>query len=397
MKTLKLATELTILATILSACGGGSSSGGSSSASSSAATSSTTSASSSVNSSAAGLLTGVFADSAVAGLTYTTSSGVTGSTSSSGEYNYYNGDTVTFKMYGTTLNTAAAALILTPADAKDVDLDYTINLLRFLQTIDTDQNLSNGITLPTVDSSDASIVINFNQDMYAFEQDTTMLGFLSKYASGRSLVDLETAISHFNSTIAATSSDTILNLTGADITTKVTSNLCNNPDAAYQTLYYTVGGTTYKATGSTVVSYGTSITTSTALKSITCSISARSTNSTVTIANITDAGNVFYGGPSYTYQKMNRISIKSAQTMTTSPAYGLKSVEIIWHTPGTSTITSVRHFIKTSGVTPNCPYYSVKEVHTINNYNSLSSSSSISSTSSASSSSATSSTSSSAS
>jgi len=311
-------------------------------------------------------LSGVYTDSPVSGLTYTTSTGLTGTTNLNGDYSYHAGDTVTFKLYGTTLNTAAASVVLTPADANNVDVDYTVNLLRFLQTVDTDQNLANGITLPAVDTGDANLVINFNQDIYAFEQDATVLAFLTKYASGRSLVSIETAVTHFNSTIAAYN-NTVLDLTGATLTSKTYSNLCANMSSVYQSLTYVVnaGGTQYVLTGSDAVGYSSSITSATSIGSVACVKTAYTTNNTKTIASLTDAGNVFYGGPVYTYQQMNRIAIKAAQSMAGSPALGLKSVEIVWYTPGTKTITTARHFIKTDGVTPNCPYYSTKEVLTI--------------------------------
>lgn len=356
---------LTALLSALAACGGGGGSDGGGN-STSPAVSSSSSSSNSSTASATVLRTGIFSDSPVQGLTYTTSSGVTGTTSAIGEYNYYEGDTVVFKLYGTTLNTQAASVILTPADADNVDVDYTVNLLRFLQTVDTDHDVSNGITMPTVDSSDAKVVINFNQDMYAFEQDATVLAFIAKYAAGHSLVDLETAVSNFNTTLSGFNSN-VLDLTGATLTSKTYSNLCSNMASIYQSLSYVVnaGGTQYTVTGSDAVGYTTSIASSTMLGGVVCTNTTYTTNSTKTIAALTDTGNVFYGGPLFTYSQMNRIAIKAAQSMAGSPAYGLKSVEIVWHTPGTKTITAARHFIKTTGVTPNCPYYSVKEVLTI--------------------------------
>lgn len=308
-------------------------------------------------------MTGTFTDSPVAGLTYTTSSGLTGTTTQLGQYNYHTGDTVTFQLYGTTLNTSAASLVLTPADAKDVDLDYTVNLLRFLQTIDTDQDLSNGITLPTVSAADASYVINFNQDIYAFEQDASVLAFLSKYASGRSLVDVNTAISNFDTTIQATSNDVVLDLTGKHLVGINTNNACNNNDAVKTTLQYDVTATGYHEYGTAGMGFNsTGLSNSTPLGSVTCYAGTTADDVTSTFSTMVNPQNTFYGGPAYTYRGMNRIGIRSK---TITPSNGLDSIVLIWHTPGTSTITALRHYIKTTGVTPNFPYYTMKSVYTI--------------------------------
>lgn len=187
---------LASMVSALVACGGGGGGGDSSSSSTTVSTSSSSSAAASTasSSSSAGTLaagasdgtsslqTGVYLDSRVAGLRYVTAT-QSGYTDANGAYQFIPGETVQFYLYGTALNSTQASLVLTPADATDADLDYTVNLLRFLQTVDTDNDASNGITLPTVDASDASYVINFNQDIYAFEQDASVLAFLTKYAS----------------------------------------------------------------------------------------------------------------------------------------------------------------------------------------------------------------------
>jgi len=232
---------LASMVSALVACGGGGGGGDSSSSSSTGSTSSSSSAAASSSSSssagtiAAGasdgtssLQTGVYLDSRVEGLRYVTAT-QSGYTDANGAYKFMPGETVQFYLYGTALNNTKASLVLTPADATDADLDYTVNLLRFLQTVDTDNDASNGITLPTVDASDASYTINFNQDIYAFEQDSSVLAFLTKYASGRSLVSVNDAVTHFNDSIAQTDSTVILDLTGkhlVGVTTEPLAKVC---------------------------------------------------------------------------------------------------------------------------------------------------------------------------
>lgn len=129
MNTFKL-SALAVAITAVAACGGdGSSSGGGATP---AATPSET---------------GVFVDSAVAGINYSTSpSGMSGKTNALGEYNYEEGDTVTFSIGGTSLPPVAASGRVTPADMSD-DADIVTNVLQLLQTLDEDGNPDNGISI----------------------------------------------------------------------------------------------------------------------------------------------------------------------------------------------------------------------------------------------------------
>jgi hypothetical protein len=80
--------SLVMFISLLAACGGGGSS-------------TTTS-----NTTATASLTGTFVDAPVAGLSYTTSSGGSGTTDAEGQFNYAAGDTVTFSVGGLTLGSA---------------------------------------------------------------------------------------------------------------------------------------------------------------------------------------------------------------------------------------------------------------------------------------------------
>ena len=61
-------------------------------------------------------LTGTFIDSAVQGVDYTTSSGLTGTTDASGTFTYAKGDTVSFSLAGIDLGQAAGASEITVLD-----------------------------------------------------------------------------------------------------------------------------------------------------------------------------------------------------------------------------------------------------------------------------------------
>ena len=59
---------------------------------------------------------GVFLDSAVQGASYSTSSGLSGTTDTNGRFEFRPGDEVTFKLAGVTLPTAKAAALVTPME-----------------------------------------------------------------------------------------------------------------------------------------------------------------------------------------------------------------------------------------------------------------------------------------
>jgi hypothetical protein len=88
---------------------------------------------------------GVFVDSAVAGLRYKTKSGLSGITNESGEFEYREGDNVTFSLGSIDLGTTNAASTLTPVEivgAEDTSDPKVINVARFLQTLDDDNDPS---------------------------------------------------------------------------------------------------------------------------------------------------------------------------------------------------------------------------------------------------------------
>lgn len=116
----------------LAGCGGGSSSGTNTGSGSSSGTS-----------------TGVFVDSAVQGVTYKTAT-QSGTTNDLGEYQYAAGETVTFSIGGVTLPPVAAKGVVTPFDmagTKDVSNRKVLNIGLLLQSLDSDKDPSNGITI----------------------------------------------------------------------------------------------------------------------------------------------------------------------------------------------------------------------------------------------------------
>ncbi|MCG8392287.1 MAG: hypothetical protein MI745_04310 [Pseudomonadales bacterium] len=176
MKTLKISSLA--LAVALTACGDGGSSSGGSSAPTGPSTKSET---------------GVFTDSAVAGINYQTNpGGLSGKTNALGEYNYVEGDTVIFSIGDTELPAVTATGRVTPADmAEGNNADVVTNVLRLLQTLDDDGNPDNGITISQQTLDDfVGKDVEVNQPAAAFETE-------AEAAIGETLVTEEEAEAHF--------------------------------------------------------------------------------------------------------------------------------------------------------------------------------------------------------
>ena len=122
---------------------------------------------------------GVFIDSAVEGVTYTTPTR-SGTTDSNGTFAYLFGEVVTFSIGGITLGSAVGQPQLTPIDLVPGAIDATdqqvTNILRFVQSLDADSDPSNGINIPAAALANAvGQTLDFNQATVAFEADANAL------------------------------------------------------------------------------------------------------------------------------------------------------------------------------------------------------------------------------
>ena len=91
---------------------------------------------------------GVFVDAPVEGLSFTTSSGLTGTTNSAGVFNYLAGDTVTFSLGRVNFPQVAAGDLISPLDlagASSANHPGALAIARLLQSVDSDSNPDNGI------------------------------------------------------------------------------------------------------------------------------------------------------------------------------------------------------------------------------------------------------------
>ncbi|MCE9678623.1 hypothetical protein LZP69_05375 [Shewanella sp. AS1] len=110
--------------------------------------------------------TGVFIDSAVAGIGYRTETPEgevreEGVTNENGEYEYVEGDSVTFFIGDLVFPATAATGVVTPLDiagTDDVTDQKVVNMVRLLQTLDQDGDPENGITITETAASAAEPV-----------------------------------------------------------------------------------------------------------------------------------------------------------------------------------------------------------------------------------------------
>ncbi|MBF0289502.1 MAG: hypothetical protein HQM14_16945 [SAR324 cluster bacterium] len=164
---------------------------------------------------AAGLLQGVFLDAAVQGVSYSGAGG-SGTTTSSGTFNYSPGSRVTFSIGGIALGTASGKSTVTPIDvagATDESDQRVINMLRLLQSLDDDGNANNGINITQATRTAAkNVTVDFNQAPSAFTASTaTNVATLTATttAGTSTLKTASEALTHFQSTLTANNMTTV--------------------------------------------------------------------------------------------------------------------------------------------------------------------------------------------
>lgn len=150
---------------------------------------------------------GVFIDSPVQGLEVWIDGDKAGLTDAQGQFNYPEGKTVTFKIGALTLGTSSAPSIVTPADLS-TDPASVQNILVALQSLDSDKNPANGITI----AADTAAKLVSAADL---SKPGSSLSSLSKDLPTLTLVSGNAALTHFWSQ-AATLNPNPLVLLAAD-------------------------------------------------------------------------------------------------------------------------------------------------------------------------------------
>lgn len=152
-------------------------------------------------------LTGVFVDSPVAGLGYRSESVSDGTTNADGEFSYFRGEQLTFFIGELVFPDAPASSVISPLDLFATDNAFNqsvVNTLRLLQSLDTDGDPSNGITLSSSAAAAAEMLLGDGetaQDFFA-QSDTDFAADVEAWlgaAGGASstLISKYEAITHF--------------------------------------------------------------------------------------------------------------------------------------------------------------------------------------------------------
>ena len=142
---------------------------------------------------------GIFLDSAVGGVSYSGDNSSSGVTSDTGTFSFYPGEKITFSVGAMTLGTATGSSVVTPSSFEStVDSlgDHSKRVLRALQTLDSDNDPSNGISITA--SARASIT---SKTHLATATDAALLSAVQQAKPGVALKDEALALEHFAETL----------------------------------------------------------------------------------------------------------------------------------------------------------------------------------------------------
>ncbi len=147
--------------------------------------------------------TGVFVDAAVFGLKYASQS-YNGITDKSGKFQYRQGEMVTFSVGDIVIGEARGADVVTPLDlvsgATDENDTQVTNIIRFLQSLDDDRNLTNGITIEArTHNYITGQSLDFSLSIDAFEAAFNTIS--DAVLGGMRLVDVDAARTHFRNAL----------------------------------------------------------------------------------------------------------------------------------------------------------------------------------------------------
>ena len=149
--------------------------------------------------------TGIFFDSPVSGLRYRTNS-LSGTTNSKGEFNYFNGESITFSVGNIDLPSTMAKDILSPLDlssTKNISDTQVVNIVRFLQSIDNDSNPENGIQVDDSMHNAAHTTAQLDFSSESFADHTALREILDPSSTNDSiLIETDIAIEHFGNTLS---------------------------------------------------------------------------------------------------------------------------------------------------------------------------------------------------
>jgi len=194
----------------------------------------------------AAVLTGRFVDSPVAGLQYATAS-QSGVTDANGSFSYLAGEQVTFSIGDINFPATPASPTVTPLDVfstTEIGNTGVMNMARLLQSLDTDGNPDNGITIsPDAGASATGLSVDFNSASF----DSQVINLVANSGSSTTaLIDGETALDHFQETLfqeGISERPTVADTTPADTASNPTTNPLVGTTATFSNFTHNIGGT----------------------------------------------------------------------------------------------------------------------------------------------------------
>jgi hypothetical protein len=163
------------------------------------------------NTSTKTVLSGRFIDSAVEGVRFETPT-QSGLTDVFGIFKYIGGETVSFSIGDILLGTSTGRTRLTPMDLVPGDLNnpQVVNILRFVQSLDEDNNPDNGIRIPDAVSIRAlGQTLDFSLSTAGFEIAANALLTLLTSGSVNVLIDASSAQAHFMASLNSSNSKNV--------------------------------------------------------------------------------------------------------------------------------------------------------------------------------------------
>jgi len=189
------------------------------------------------------VLTGVFLDSAVEGISYSTET-LAGVTNESGEFQYISGENVTFSIGDLAFPTTSASESITPLDmasSGSIYDDLVVNTIVLLQSLDVDADPINGITISEQAVTNAS-AIDLNVPTSDFIQNQDVINLVANSGSSdTNIVSAANASQHFQTTLVSTGA--LEEFNRMDYTNLVTGNTADFSTGSK--IYYRDDGTKF--------------------------------------------------------------------------------------------------------------------------------------------------------
>ncbi len=161
------------------------------------ATSSTSSSATSTRTMPAGSTTGILIDSPVSGIAYASSSGKSGVTNDKGIFNFNHGDKIEFKLGALALGNIPGSQIVTPIELASGSDNKLQNLLVLLQSLDSDSDASNGISISSETTAAIKSSINLESNPDTFADSVNLQSIMEASGIDGNVKTAEEARAHF--------------------------------------------------------------------------------------------------------------------------------------------------------------------------------------------------------